>query len=320
MVRKNLPRKQNDFIESKRYLTSALAVERYHRVLIDKSLRDRKSARLCVGRGVNLLHQMNSFLKWAGSKRKLLPRLKVLIPPDYRRYVEPFAGCACLYFDLEPGNALLGDINRELIETFRQVRDYPKHVAQLLAKIECSEAEYYRIRSQAKVVLSPRERAARFIYLNRFCFNGIYRVNKRGDFNVPFGGAKGGRVPTADSLTVCARLLRSASIVASGFEQTLDRVQAGDFVYLDPPYRIEARRVFSEYSNTSFSSSDLERLRSRLKAIDRKGVPFLLSYGYSREALDLARGYRATQLMVQRQIAGFAGHRRKSRELVVTNY
>src|SRR5205085_10997373 len=124
----------------------------------------------------------------------------------------------------------------------------------------------------------------------------------------PFGGAKGGRVPTAERLRICARLLQSASIVASGFERTLDRVQTGDFVYLDPPYRIEARRVFNEYPHTSFAPADLKHLRSRLKPMDRKGVPFLLSYGYSREALDLARGFRSTQLMAQRQIAGFAGH------------
>ena len=263
---------------------------------------------------------MNSFLKWAGSKRKLLPRLRDLLPPKYERYVEPFAGSACFYFDLEPGAAVLGDINRDLIQTFRQLRRHPTRVARLLAQWERSERDYYRARSQSAETLTSAERAARFIYLNRLCFNGIYRVNKRGEFNVPFGGSKSGKVPTLSLLQDCARLLRSATLVAGGFEKTIARVRVGDFVYLDPPYRIQARRVFNEYSHSSFSSEDLTRLRSSLEKLDGAGIPFLLSYGYSREALDLARGFRTRQLVVQRQIAGFAASRRNARELVVTNY
>lgn len=263
---------------------------------------------------------MNSFLKWAGSKRTLLGRLRELLPATFERYVEPFAGSARLFFELEPGAALLGDVNRELIQTFRQIRRRPAAVARLLSAWERSEAQYYRIRAQNKKTLTVTERAARFIYLNRLCFNGIYRVNRRGEFNVPFGGEKGGKTPPLDLLRQCSELLRSATLVAGGFEKTLDQVRCGDFVYLDPPYRIAARRVFNEYSHSSFSSNDLARLRLRLQALDRDGIPFLLSYGYSREALMLAKGFRATHLVVQRQVAGFADKRRKSRELVVTNY
>lgn len=263
---------------------------------------------------------MKSFLKWAGSKRSLLRRLCELLPARFDRYVEPFAGSARLYFELEPNTALLGDVNRELIQTFRQIRQRPTAIARLLGAWERSEAEYYRIRAQDKGSLTLTERAARFIYLNRLCFNGIYRVNRRGEFNVPFGGEKGGKSPPIELLRQCSHLLRSATLVAGGFEKTLDQVRCGDFVYLDPPYRIAARRVFNEYSHSSFSSEDLAQLRLRLEMLDRDGVPFLLSYGYSREALALARGFRTRHLVVKRQIAGFANNRRRSRELVVTNF
>ena len=168
--------------------------------------------------------------------------------------------------------------------------------------------------------VSRNRRAARFIYLNRFCFNGLYRTNKQGRFNVPYGGYKAGELPVESLLRSCASSLKNSVLTSGPFELTLEKVLTGDSVYLDPPYSIASRRVFNEYSHFSFGTKELRSLRDHLATIDRMGVHFLVSYGVSREAKELAHGFRRRELVVQRQIAGFANKRRKSRELLITNY
>jgi len=225
-----------------------------------------------------------------------------------------------LFFALQPEQAVLGDINNELINTYVEVRDRVEEVIERLEKMGCGEKDFYQMRSLDPDSLSSPDRAVRFIYLNRFCFNGLYRTNLLGRFNVPYGGEKSGRVPPADFLRKCSVALQGVTLMASSFEETMGIVRQGDFVYLDPPYCIRARRVFNEYSNASFGSEQLIALRSHLERIDRMSVPFLVSYGYSREALELGRGFNRQQAVVQRQIAGFAADRRKSREIVITNF
>ena len=263
---------------------------------------------------------MNTFLRWAGSKRKLLPVLLDVAPGNFDRYVEPFAGSACLFFALEPPQAVLADINEDLINVYRALKTNVESVIKQLTSFKCNKVEYYRVRSQ-KLPKMPRERrAARFIYLNRFCFNGLYRTNKQGQFNVPYGGYKAGELPSASLLRTCSASLRHTVLSSRSFEQTLEQVRTGDFVYLDPPYSIASRRVFNEYSHFSFGSAELRRLRRHLLRLDKISVPFLVSYGVSREARALAKGFHCREVVVQRQIAGFAMKRRKSRELLITNY
>lgn len=260
------------------------------------------------------------FLRWAGSKRKLLPRLLDTLPERYDRYVEPFAGSACLFFAIQPQRAVLGDINKELIDTYIGVRDHVEQVIKRLQRMRCSEVIYYKMRSLDPDLLSPPDRAARFIYLNRFCFNGLYRTNLQGRFNVPYGGRKSGQLPSAESLRRCSATLRGVALMASSFDESLNIVERGDFVYLDPPYSIRSRRVFNGYSNTGFGSGQLQALRRHIERFDRLGIRFLVSYGHSREATELARGFNCRQTLVQRQIAGFTGARRKSREIMITNF
>lgn len=263
---------------------------------------------------------MNSFLRWAGSKRKVLPILLAHAPSKFGRYVEPFAGSACLFFALTPKQAILGDINHELINTYRELQNNVAGVIQSLRSFGSGATEYYRVRDLDSTKLSATRRASRFIYLNRFCFNGLYRTNKKGTFNVPYGGQKSGMLPSADTLRACAKTLVNAELVSSSFEATLDLVEADDFVYLDPPYSISSRRVFNEYSNFNFGTDELVRLRSQLVRLDGQGVRFLASYGLSKEARAIGKGFRCREIVVQRQIAGFAANRRKSRELLITNY
>ena len=263
---------------------------------------------------------MNSFLKWAGSKRKSIPRLLSDIPSHFDRYVEPFAGSACLFFELQPAAALLADINKQLIDTYEQLRQWPEEVITELSSLQCDEADYYRIRAADQTTMSGPARAARFIYLNRFCFNGLYRTNRSGRFNVPFGGQRGGRLPPPQTLRDCAAALRHVTLSATSFEETLAEVKSGDFVYLDPPYSIRSRRVFNGYAGAAFGTEQLTLLRSHLQRLDSMGVSFLVSYGQSAEAAALGAGFRSRQIVVQRQIAGFATNRRKARELIITNF
>lgn len=264
--------------------------------------------------------QVHTFLRWAGSKRKLLPVLLNLVPRDFERYVEPFAGSACLFFTLQPRRAILGDINDELINTYREVKRSPEEVIAWLSELDPNKDGYYRVRAIDPSELNGPLRAARFIYLNRLCFNGLYRTNKQGEFNVPFGGYRCGPIPSAESLRLTALFLKRASLISGSFERTLERIKTGDFVYLDPPYCIRSRRVFNGYSHFSFGADQLTTLRQHLDRLNRMGIPFLVSYGLSREGRELARGFRYREVVVQRQIAGFSAKRRKNKELLITNY
>lgn len=168
--------------------------------------------------------------------------------------------------------------------------------------------------------MTKLDRAVRFLYLNRNCFNGIYRTNKAGEFNVPFSGKRTGMMPPRDTFLKAAALLRAADIRARDFEESvLDTTKRGAFVYLDPPYATSRRRVFREYDVDAFDTSDLERLSKLLHTIDRRGAHFLLSYAYCPEAVACFSQWRATKHYAFRNVAGFVGNRRRAAELLVTN-
>ena len=259
------------------------------------------------------------FLRWAGSKRQLLERLVRYWPGGHTRYVEPFAGSACLFFELEPSSALIGDINADLISTYRTVREHPSEVYDSMVQWRNDKTEYYRVRELDSSSLSAVERAARFIYLNKYCFNGLYRTNGRGDFNVPYGGEKSSALPDVNMLTSAANLLSHADLVCDDFEDIMSDVMAGDFVYLDPPFVITDRRAFTEYSSQPFEASDLARLRAAIDCVDRLGATFLLSYADSEEGRVLAAGYESTIAYAKRSIAGRSDRRRTEKEIIVTN-
>ena len=257
--------------------------------------------------------------RWAGSKRQLVPQLASYWRKDNARYVEPFAGSACLFFELEPPDAILGDINHELINTYELVRSKPYDLFRALRTWRNDADEYYRVRALDPTVLDEVQRAARFIYLNRFCFNGLYRTNRSGRFNVPYGGRKSGSLPSLAQLLSISDLLCSTELVTGDFSVVLERVKAGDFVYLDPPFSVTGRRIFKEYDRATFGESDLARLRRFLTALDDLGATFLLSYADSPEGSVLANGFSTTRIATRRNIAGFTGNRRNFMEVLVTN-
>ena len=265
------------------------------------------------------LQAIAPFLRWAGSKRQILPALAGYWQPRFGRYIEPFAGSAALFFYLAPSDAILADINKELVDTYRAVRNNLSAVEATLRRLKAGPDHYYRWRSKELSSLSPAQRAARFIYLNRYCFNGLYRTNLKGSFNVPYGGLKAGALPSAPHLALCSRQLRRASIHSSSFEETLEAATSGDFVYLDPPFHVKGVRIFSDYSPTSFGPGHIRHLRDTLIQLDHSNIVFLLSYAFSPEAQLLSRGFHSTSVSVRRNIAGFAGARKNATELLISN-
>ena len=259
------------------------------------------------------------FLRWAGSKRKTLPKLLRFWKPSYKRYVEPFAGSACLFFYVGPNKALLGDVNRSLIETMIAVRDEAKAVIRLLKHERRSKSRYYAVRKMRPEQMTPTQRAARFIYLNRYCFNGLYRTNLKGDFNVPFGREGNGLLPSASHLIFCSKLLKKAKLTTSDFRDVLKQTVKGDFVYLDPPYVTDSRRVFSEYHSTILKDKDVKELRKLLLQMRKRGVDFVLNYTACREARYLARGFYVERTMVRRNIAGSVQQRIQRQELLISS-
>src|SRR6266498_1220222 len=178
---------------------------------------------------------VNPILRWAGSKRKLLPAIVNNCPQRFNRYVEPFAGSASVFMKLNPGPSIINDINVELIRTYRVVKRAASAVAGALDEYPKSKDLYYLLRSILPTDLDPISRAARFIYLNRFSFNGVYRTNSAGYYNVPMG-TKTGNLPTEEELRRFGERLQHTVLRSRDFEEIVDQARKDDFYYLDPPY------------------------------------------------------------------------------------
>jgi len=262
---------------------------------------------------------MRTFLRWAGSKSQLLPILRNYWRNHFDRYIEPFSGSATVFFDVEPKQAILGDLNVDLIQTLRAIQLDAERVIECIRRLPLGDRNYYRIRQLNPSILSVVEQAARFLYLNFYCFNGLYRTNRQGQFNVPFGRKKGRKTVDEDLIRSGATLLKRAVLVYGDFSETLRYAGPRDFVYLDPPYITTSRDSFREYLPQTFESHDLLRLRDELGILDRQGTKFVLSYCDSREARKLLAVWRTRSVTVRRNIAGFVGKRKTVREIIVTN-
>ena len=265
------------------------------------------------------IEAISPFLRWAGSKRQLLPKLIPYWDDQFSRYVEPFMGSACLFFAINPPRAVLGDVNEDLMRTFSTVRSKPESVANALNKIRPGKESYYCLRKRNPGSLSDIAAAARFIFLNRYCFNGLYRTNLAGQFNVPFASKGTGQLPTLSQLIVCAEALQNAILHRGQFESTLKLVKKGDFVYLDPPFAVEKRRVFREYNQKIFGADDLQQVALELDRMHEIGATFVLSYADCAEARKAFARWKVRRVRTRRNIAGFAIHRRHAFELIFTN-
>jgi DNA adenine methylase len=262
-----------------------------------------------------------SFLRWAGSKRKSLALLEASYHEKSRYYVEPFAGSAALFFRLAPEAGTLGDLNGQLINALRYVRDEPHEVHLRLSRFERSREAYYRIRA----VFNQSKRfgldeAVSFIYLNRNCFNGLWRTNLAGKFNVPFGGSEMGDYPPIDLLLTCSKLLKSVKIRHQDFRKTIDQAGQNAFIYADPPYFTASERVFVEYGKKSFGESDLNDLVGALVEAERRGAHVALTYHEAMEIDDLPDHWQKIRFEVTRNVGGFRGARKRQAEILYTSF
>jgi DNA adenine methylase len=254
-------------------------------------------------------------LRWAGSKRRLLPTLMDLVPAN-ERYVEPFAGSAALFFALRPGNALLGDFNLELVTALRALKAHPRQLHRAVVALGGDSATYYDVRD-CWDPSTPFEVATRFVYLNRHCFNGIYRTNRAGKFNVPCGRSQGA-VPSEAAFYRCSYALRAAQIECWDFRDTLGTARAGDFVYVDPPYS-SMRSTYGEYGYGSFSEADLADLVALLQQADRAGAKVVVSYTDDTELAAQLPEWLCSSVSIRKTVAGSPSHRVSRDELLLSN-
>jgi DNA adenine methylase len=261
-------------------------------------------------------NQTSPILRWAGSKRKLLPHILPCIPETTARYIEPFAGSCCVFLALRPRRAILSDLNPTLIDAYKTISRTPEEVSDAVSAMPNTESFYYQLRANPVEQLDDISRAARFVYLNRHCFNGVYRTNKNGIFNVP-RGTKAGILPTKEHFQEFAKTIRRASLWAVDFEKTLKQASADDFVYLDPPYSNPNTRFRGEYGYGSFCDQDVQRLVAALQGADSRGAIILLSYNPTIQSL-LPNWY-SKGLSVRRSVAGFNHQRSIVTEMLFSN-
>ncbi len=258
-------------------------------------------------------------LRWAGSKSLLIPELlnrcKKL---KFNQYFEPFVGSGALFFALAPKKALISDINAELVNFYRVLKHSPLKLYNHVIGLPIGEESYYEIRSQLPKELDSLERAGRFLFLNRFCFNGIYRANSHGHFNVPFGIKTGG-IPPYRAFQKASKTLQVTELKNSDFQEICSIAKRRDLVYLDPPYDYTQRRDRGEYGPDSFRLPDLIRLDESLRRLNKTGTTFLLSYLNVPEITNIARSYYSIDFKVKRQVAAFADKRTSISELLISN-
>lgn len=261
------------------------------------------------------------FLRWAGSKKQIIPHLEKYWSNNFTTYFEPFVGSGQLYFSTKSKRSLISDINEDLIGTYLSIKENPKEVHYILSKLGLATKEkYYQLRNLDKKRLNQFEKASIFIYLNRYCFNGLYRTNNKGNFNVPYCGTNTAKTPSYDELLLCSNKLAKTKILHGDFETIVQKyAKPNDFVYLDPPYAISNKRVFQQYNPTSFGLMDISRLTNLLDYLNKKKITFLLSYAYTKDTVEIFGKWHRKRIITQRNIAGFAKDRKKAAELLVTN-
>lgn len=264
------------------------------------------------------------FLRWIGGKRALVPTLVKLLPTDVseRFYVEPFLGAGNFFFRIKPTVGLLSDINTDLIQSFILIRDEPvSFYRSVLRNIrQDSEKHYYRIRERFNSSKSHRLRAVYFTYLNRTCFNGIYRVNREGYFNTPYGFRDPASFPTLSEIVSLSETLKGHLIRCGDFSETIEAAPNDSFIYADPPYPpISKTAHFDKYTRFGFGEQQQRKLSDLLTKADQRGCKFMLSNADTVLVRTLYKGFRIRQVEVRRSVSAHR-NRKPAAEVIVTNY
>lgn len=259
------------------------------------------------------------FLRWAGGKRWILKELNELITiNDYPNYHEPFLGGGSVFFHLKPNNSYLSDANAELINSYIQVRDYVENVIDILKEFKNTEDFYYKIRKEK--FNNEIIKAAKFIYLNQTSFNGIYRVNRKGEYNVPYGNRLNHKYDF-ENLRLASNSLRESIISHQDFDLTIENIRLGDLVFLDPPYTVaHNKNGFIQYNQKIFSLDDQIRLKNYIFAIKEIGAYYIMTNAAHDAVIEIfANGDRMFELQRASLVGGKNAKRDKYSELILTN-
>lgn len=270
------------------------------------------------------------FVKWAGGKRQVINELLKYVPDEFDTYYEPFVGGGALLFELSPKKAVINDSNEELMNVYNVLcnEEKFKKMCNLLNSYETKHSEefYYNIRNKDRSKtafnrLSDYTRAARTIYLNKACFNGLYRVNSKNEFNVPFGKKTHVNTYEGSNLITVSNYLtmNDVKILSVDFEEAVKDAKKGDFVYFDPPYDSDTKS-FTSYTETGFDKSEQTRLARVFKELDKKGVYVMLSNHSTVLVNELYKDYHIYKIEAKRNINANGKKRGKVEELIITNY
>jgi len=263
-------------------------------------------------------------LKWAGGKAVFVRDIAQYVPriTNGGRYYEPFVGAASLFLAIRPRRARLSDLNEHLIEAYKSIRSAPDDVSKHLRAMarQHNKTFYYRIRESFNRSRSPVRQAARFIYLNKAGFNGVYRVNTLGKFNVPHGKRRTIKIPNRKHLDVVSKMLRRAQLRVCGYEEAVKDAQKGDFVYLDPPYPpLNGSSFFTHYTKERFSSDEQKNVAALAKNLSRKGVRVLVTNADTPLIRRLYAGWNIHRVSRPRWVrSGKVKH--QVDELIITSY
>lgn len=266
-------------------------------------------------------------LKWAGGKGQLLSQFVPLFPARFGAYHEPFLGGGAVFFHLAGSGRLRGkavtltDNNPELINVYQMVRDQVRELIADLQRHQNEPGYYYAVRSQDPAALSPVQRASRMIFLNKTCYNGLWRVNRQGRFNVPFGRYKNPRICDQQGLLAAHQALQGVQLAVAPFAAVLERAQPGDFVYFDPPYHpLSPTSSFTSYTATDFGAGEQQQLAAVFRELDRKGCLVMLSNSDVPFIRELYAGFRVVTVQANRAINSKSDRRGPVTEVVVLNY
>jgi len=272
---------------------------------------------------------VSPFMKWVGGKRQLMPSIVENLPKNIKeyKYIEPFIGGVAVFFNLQPKNAIINDYNDELINVYIAIRDHLDELISDLKKHKNESEYFYKIRGLDRTQdfknLSPVERASRVIYLNKTCFNGLYRVNNAGEFNAPFGRYKNPNIVNEPTLKAVNKYLNTNNIIikSGDYAEALKEANERTFVYLDPPYHpISENSNFTGYIQGGWNIFDQIRLREVCDELNARGVKFLLSNSSAPIIKDQYRNYTISTVKANRAINSDGTNRGEIDELLIRNY
>lgn len=274
---------------------------------------------------------LKPLVKWAGGKRQILPELIKRVPENWNVYYEPFIGGGALLIELynrgKINFAVISDLNAELINLYKVIKYKPY---ELIAELKNTEFKndretYFKLRERFNEIIgNPEysvERAALFVYLNRHCYNGLWRVNRSGKFNVPFGRYKNPSMPSDEAILEFSKMLEKVKIFNVDFEDAVKDAKKGDFVYFDPPYQpVSKTAYFTDYTSYGFDYSEQKRLARVAKELSKKGVYVMVSNSNTEEIKDLYADFHIFVINANRFINSRADKRKGAREVIITNY